>query len=298
MTEVRHLRALQAFDVAATQGSLSKAAETLGVTHGAVSRQIKQLEHYVGAPLLLRHPSGVQKTEMGEQLHAATRQAFSALEIGLRSVRRSRQDRSVTVSLSASLAIKWLVPKLPEFRTANPGVGLFLDTNDDIIEFDRSEVDVALRYGVGGWSDLYCERLREEELIVVAAPTLVAGKELPLRPSAIAELPLLQDEFNPAWDEWAEAAGLKPSDLTSEGLKFKDSAVLIAAAIDGQGVALARRILMEDDLRSKRLMRLDSISIPLDRALYFVCRPGEQDRPAIRAFRNWLVSLRSTDTQG
>ena len=295
MSEVRHLRALQAFDQAATHASLSRAAEILGVTHGAVSRQIKQLEQFVGAPLLVRRANGVQKTELGEHLHIATRQAFSALETGMRTVRRNRHDRSVTVSLSTSLAIKWLVPRLPEFRMANPGISLFLDTNDEIIDFDRSDVDVALRYGIESWGDLHCERLLEEDLIVVAAPSLVARKKLPMRASAIARLPLLHDQFNPAWDKWAEAAGLTPSDLASEGLKFGDSAVLIAAAIDGQGVALARRILMEDDLRAKRLVRLDFIAIPLERALYFVCRPGEQNRPAIRAFRNWLVALRSKE---
>lgn len=293
MSEVRHLRALQAFDEAASHASLSKAAEVLGVTHGAVSRQIKQLEHYVGAPLLVRRANGVHKTQSGEQLHLATRQAFSALEAGLRTVRRSRQDRSVTVSLSTSLAIKWLVPKLPAFRAANPGIGLFLDTNDEIIQFDGSDVDVALRYGIQRWPDLHCERLLEEDLIVVAAPALVARKRLPLRPAAVARLPLLHDQYNPAWDKWAEAAGLKRSDLSSEGLKFRDSAVLIAAAIDGQGAALARRTLMEEDLRSRRLVRLDAVSIALEQALYFVCRPGEQGRPAIRAFRDWLVSLRA-----
>ena len=291
MSQVRHLRALQAFDAAASHASLSQAAESLGVTHGAVSRQIKQLEQYVGAALLLRRANGVQKTELGELLHVATRQAFSALETGLRSVRRNRQDRSVAVSLSTSLAIKWLVPRLPEFRAANPGLSLFLDTNDEIIDFDTSDVDVALRFGVRGWGDLYCERLLDEDLIVVAAPALVAKETLPMAPAAIARLPLLHDEYNPAWNRWAEAAGLAPSKIASEGFKFRDSAVLIAAAIDGQGVALARRILMADDLRAKRLVRLDRVSIPLDRALYFVCRPREQDRPAIRAFRKWLVAL-------
>lgn len=296
MSEVRHLRALQAFDAAATHASLSKAADILGVTHGAVSRQIKQLEQYAGVPLLVRHANGVQTTELGAYLHVATRQAFSALETGLRNVRRNRHNRSVTVSLSTSLAIKWLVPRIPKFRATNPEIGLFLDTNDEIIEFDESEVDVALRYGVPRWGDLHCERLLDEELIVVAAPSLVAKTKLPIAPSAIARLPLLHDQFNPAWDKWAEAAGLAPSNLPSEGVKFRDSAVLIAAAIDGQGVALARHMLVQDDLRAKRLVRLDSISISVDRALYFVCRPGEQSRPAIRAFRNWLVSLRSEET--
>ncbi len=233
MSDVRHLRALQAFDAAATHSSLSRAAEALGVTHGAVSRQVKQLEQYLGVGLLHRRPNGVEKTDAGERLHTATRQAFSALQIGLRGVKRVRDGRSVTISLSASLATKWLVPRLPAFRAQHPGIAMFLDTNDDMIDFDDSDVDVALRYGVANWGELHCERLMDEELILVAAPALVANQKPPMSPAAIARLPLLHDQFNPAWGEWADAVGLDRSRVAAADVRFRDSAVLIAAAIDG-----------------------------------------------------------------
>ena len=296
MSEVRHLRALQAFDAAATHSSLSRAAEALGVTHGAVSRQVKQLELYLGVALLHRRPNGVEKTDAGERLHTATRQAFSALRIGLRGVRRARDGRTVTISLSASLATKWLVPRLPAFRAQHPGIAMFLDTNDDVIDFDDGDVDIALRYGVPNWGGLHCERLMDEDLIVVAAPSLVASETLPMTPAAIARLPLLHDHFNPAWDKWADAVGLNRPQVASAGVEFKDSAVLIAAAVDGQGVVLARRLLVGDDLAAGRIVRLDATTISLDRALYFVCRNGDQDRAAIRALRHWLFSLRTGRT--
>ncbi len=292
MSEIRHLRALQAFDAAATLSSLSKAAEALGVTHGAVSRQIKQLEAYLGVHLLHRRPNGVEMTDAGEQLHRATQQAFSALQIGLRGVKRSRDGRSVTVSLSASLATKWLVPRLPAFRANHPGIALFLDTNDEVIDFDDSDVDVALRYGVPDWGGLHFERLMAEDLIVIAAPSLVAKETLPMPPAAIARLPLLHDQFDPAWDKWADAVGLNRSKVGTADLKYRDSAVLITAAIDGQGVALARRLLVRDDMDAGRIVRLDDTAIAQNRALYFVCRTGDQDRGAIRSFRKWLLSLR------
>lgn len=292
MNEVPHLRALQAFDAAATSSNLSKAAAVLGVTHGAVSRQVKQLEQYLGVSLLHRLPNGVEKTEAGEQLHTATRQAFAALQMGLRSVRRAQDTRSVTITLSASLATKWLVPKLPAFRKKHPGITVFLDTNDDLVNFGDSEVDVALRYGVPDWGDLHIEHLAGEELIVVASASLIRNKTVPMAPDSIAALPLLHDQFNPAWDRWADVAGLDRSNVGSAAVKFMDSAVLIAAAIDGQGVALARRLLVSDDLEAGRLIRLDDTVISLNRALYFVCRKGDQDRPAIRALKNWLFSLR------
>lgn len=288
---VRHLRGLQAFDVAATCSNLSKAAEQLGVTHGAVSRQIKQLEDYLGVLLLHRDPHGVEKTDAGERLHLATRQAFAALRDGVRDVSRGADRRSITISLSASLATKWLVANLASFRAENPGITVFLDTNDEIVELRASEIDVALRYGVPDWAGLHCELLTREELIVVAAPQLVADRALPMSPEDIANLPLLHDEFNPAWDSWAWSCGLDGARVASAAVKFADSAVLIAAAIDGQGVALARRLLVQGDLEARRLARLDDTVTSLDRALYFVCRPGDQNKAPIREFKTWLSSL-------
>ncbi|MEM7209521.1 MAG: LysR substrate-binding domain-containing protein [Pseudomonadota bacterium] len=291
MSEVRHLRALQAFDAAATHSNLSRAAESLGVTHGAVSRQIKQLEEYVGTPLLYRHSGGVEKTIAGERLHVATQQAFSLLSSGVREVRRTRDSHSVSISLSSSLAIKWLVPRLPLFRTQYPGIRVFLDTNDEIVDFDNSDVDIALRYDDTATSGLHCERLLDEEFFVAASPKLVGEDSLPMKPKAVAKLPLLLDRFNPAWEKWANSVGLADSHFAPSTIEFRDSAVLIAAACDGQGVALARRILLKEDLDSGRLVRLDSTSVSLNRKLYFVCREGEQHKSAIRTFRDWLFIL-------
>ncbi|MEM7429913.1 MAG: LysR substrate-binding domain-containing protein [Pseudomonadota bacterium] len=287
----RHLRGLQAFDMAAALSNLSKAADELGVTHGAVSRQIKQLEDYLGVSLLQRLPHGVEKTEQGERLHQATRQAFAVLRDAIRDVRRIEDNQSITISLSASLATKWLVSRLAAFRSIYPGLSVFLDTNDELVDLHTSEIDVALRYGTPDWGDLHYERLTREELIVVSGPRLVAGHTLPLTPLGISSLPLLNDEFNPAWGRWAANNGLDPARVAAPAVRFADSAVLIAAAIDGQGVALARRLLVEDDLEAGRLVRLDSSVTTLDRALYLVCRSWDQDRVPIRRFRRWLLSL-------
>ena len=144
---IRHLRGLQAFDLAVNCGNLSKAADQLAVTHGAVSRQIKQLENHLGVILFHRQPKGVETTEQGRQLHEATRRAFKALYEGVQGARRFDDNRSITISLSASLATKWLVASLAAFRKAHPGLSVYLDTKDEIIELQSSQVDVALRYG-------------------------------------------------------------------------------------------------------------------------------------------------------
>ncbi|CUH47159.1 LysR substrate-binding domain-containing protein [Ruegeria atlantica] len=288
---LRHLRALQAFDETATLSSLTKAANVLNVTHGAISRQIKLLELHLGVTLFHRRPNGVELTKAGESLYHSTRGAFSALQLGVMEVKRLHHRQSITVSLSTSLALKWLVPLLSSFQQDHPGIALLLDTNDAFADFDTSGVDVALRFGEPGWDGLYHEQIRQEELIVVAAPSLVDRMQLPMRAEEVAGLPLLHDAFNVGWESWAEQVGLSPNRINSQSIKYVDSAVLLEAAIDGQGVALARHLLAERDMEFGRLIRLDESHVPLDRGLYFVCRPGDQERVKVRVFKKWLMSI-------
>ena len=289
MTSVRHLRALQAFDAAANRLNLSNAAQDLGVTHGAVSRQVKQLEQYLGVALLRRLPGGVELTDAGARLHLSTRQAFAALEDGIGATRRRQQRRSITITLSTSLAIKWLVPKLPDFRDQHPGISIYLDTDDQFVDFAESDVDVALRYGSDPAGDLYVERLLRERLVVVAAPSL--GPDGPATPQSITELPLLHDQFHPYWNDWAKAAGLSQSNIQPRSLAFPDSAVLIAAAIDGQGVILVRHVLVADDLEAGRLVYLSDVAIEHGRSLSLVCRNGDHQSSPISKLRSWLKDV-------
>ncbi len=288
---LRHLRALQAFDETATHSSLSKAADALNVTHGAISRQIKLLEQHLGVTLFHRRPNGVELTQAGERLYQSTRGAFSALQLGVSEVKRLRHRQSITVSLSTSLALKWLVPQLSSFKREHPGIALLLDTNDAFADFDTSEVDVALRFGRPGWDRLFYEQIRHEELVVVAAPSLVGKIQLPMRAEDVVALPLLQDAFNVGWENWAAQVGLSADRINAQSIKYVDSAVLLEAAIDGQGVTLARHLLAANDLELGRLIRLDASCVPLERGLYFVCRSGDQERVTLRVFKKWLMSL-------
>ncbi|WP_174822598.1 LysR substrate-binding domain-containing protein [Ruegeria atlantica] len=291
MENLRHLRALQAFDETATHSSLSRAADALNVTHGAISRQIKLLELHLGVTLFHRRPNGVELTKAGERLHQSTRGAFSTLQLGVMEVKRLHHRQSITVSLSTSLALKWLVPLLSSFQQEHPGIALLLDTNDAFADFDASEVDVALRFGEPGWDGLYHEQIRQEELVVVAAPSLVDQTRVPMRAEDVASLPLLHDAFNVGWESWAAQVGLSTDRFNAQSIKYVDSAVLLEAAIDGQGVALARHLLAARDLELGRLIRLDETRVPLDRGLYFVCRPGDQERVTVRVFKKWLISI-------
>ncbi len=291
MTHLRHLRALQAFDAAASRLNLSQAAQDLGVTHGAVSRQIKQLEQYLGTALFRRQHGGVQLTDAGARLYQATQDAFPILEQGVIATRRNQKRSSVTISLSSSLAIKWMVPRLQGFRQRHPEISVFLDTDDQLIDFRDSDVDVALRYGGDRTPGLYQDHLLQERLVVVAAPSLTP--DIDVTPASIARLPLLHDRFHPSWDAWAQAAGQTGLGLQSQSTAFPDSAVTIAAAIDGQGAILVRHILVADDLAAGRLVHLSDVSLKQQTALYFVCRDGDQRHAPISTLQTWLMDALS-----
>lgn len=286
-----HLRALQAFDVVARHTNLTKAADVLNVTHGAVSRQIKILEQHLGTALFLRQSGGMVLTPAGDRLFRSTKSAFAELAHGVADVRRLQKSPAITVSLSTSLALKWLVPKLPAFQKMYPDITLLLDTNDTVVDFDTADVDVALRFGVPDWPRLYHTQLAQEELIAVASPAVVGDANLPLSADAIMALPLLHDGFNEGWTAWAHQVGVNPENISARNTKYVDSAVLLEAAIDRQGVALARHMLAARDLELGRLVRLDHNAVSLARGLYFICRKGDENRKAVSVFQKWLLSF-------
>ena len=282
------LRSIQAFDAVARYGSFTRAADELAVTHGAVSRQVRLLEEQLGTSLFRRTAKGAELTDDGQRLFLATIDAFAALRNGIADLRRRSDDRTITVSLPTSLALKWVVARLPEFREAQPEYSVLLDTNDSLADFQSSMIDAALRFGKGAWKGLYVERLAEEELVAVASPKLIGSRPLPLSASEISKMPLLHDDYNPSWAQWFASAGAESLGKDLPGDRYGDTGVLIAAAIDGQAVVLVRHILAIDDLAAGRLVQISDLRLPIDQALYFVCRMGDQKRSAVQALRNWL----------
>lgn len=281
------LRALQAFNAAARLGSFSRAADEMSITHGAVSRLVGLLEQDLGMPLFQRRARGVELTAAGQRLYDTTGQAFSLLAQGIAALAPDRHSSTLRVSLSTSLALKWLVARLPQFYARHPGIGITLDANDQLVDFDKSRIDVALRSGGGEWDGLQASLLLREELVAVAAPSLLARRAMPLTPQEILALPLVHDDFHGGWAAWARLAGVA-CDATLPGPHFNDTALLIGAVRAGQGVALVRRLLATDELAAGQLACLSDIAVPLEQSLYFVCRRGDQQRRPVVAFQHWL----------
>lgn len=282
------LKSIQAFDAVARHSSFSRAADELAVTHGAVSQQVRGLEQQLGTRLFRRTAGGAELTDDGRLYFRYSREAFAALRVGTSELKRRKADKTISLSLSSSLALKWFVSRLPGFRKIHPDFSILLDTNDQLVDFKEGETDVALRFGNGDWKGLYVHRLAEEQLVPAASPRLIGGSSLPLDSEAIMKMPLLHDDYNPGWERWFEAAGAAPVPKKLGGDRFMDTGVIIAAALDGQAAVLVRSLLAADDLAAGRLVQLNDLTLTLSRSLYFVCRMGDQKRPAVRALQDWL----------
>jgi LysR family glycine cleavage system transcriptional activator len=286
------LHALAAFEAVARLQSFARAADELCVTHGAVSHRIKVLEAHFGTPLLFRGAGAVMLTTQGTCLLTAVLKALSTLQEA--SQRLSHARPIVTVSAGPSSAHNWLVLRLGSFYRDNPDIDLEikvtkLTTRKKRVSVESGEVDIALRYSnEEEWSGLQCVKLMDVELFPVCSPgyrQALGGLATiaELRKSVLLRLP------HEPWKPWFDAAGLSWAEPVA-GPLFGDASLMLDAAANGQGVALARSVLVERDLTSGRLMRLFDISLPSAKAYCAVSSPAAGARPEVRRFIEWLVA--------
>jgi LysR family glycine cleavage system transcriptional activator len=287
------LKAVRYFESAARHLSFSKAAEELNVTHSAISHQIKALEEWVGQPLFERTGRALRLTESGRQFLPPVRSAFRQLSEAAEDLRQACRGGPLTVSVLPSMAVKWLVPRLYDFRAKHPEVEVRISATDRVEQIGQGGIDIALRYGRGRWPGVETELLLQDDLFPIASPLVVDG-DPPLRqPSDLQHFNLLNDSTWEAarfdfWHQWLEHAGVTGLELKG-GFSFNYSNLLVQAAVDGLGIALGNTMLAGDDLRAGRLVKPFDISVPLDTAYYVVYTRDALKRPKIRAFRDWLM---------
>lgn len=278
------LRTLEAFEAAFRLQSYSRAGDELGVTHGAISHRIRELEALCGRTLFRRSGNEMIPTDEARALVVPVRDALSIL----RHTFPAPDKRAIRVSVLPSFASRWLVPRLGAFRKAHPQIGIELDARLDHAEIGPGGVDGAIRYGSGTWPDLRAERIASERLTAVCTPDYRSRHHLS-QPADLGRCTLLRNAWQP-WLPWLRAAGLDlPEPQT--GPRYADAGLLIEAAAAGEGVALARTLLAAPDLDAGRLIRLWDVEIE-DSFAYFLVRAPERaanDR-SIDAFRDWLVS--------
>ena len=286
------LNALRAFEAAARHLNFSRAADELSVTPGAVSQQIQNLEDYVGAALFKRTPKGLLLTDAAQTALPALREAFDRLAEAASLLTAAVDGRRLTLTAAPSFAAKWLVPRLGKFEEAHPQVDVWLSAGMDIVDFATGEVDLAIRYGSGRYPGLEVTRLLSETVIPLASPELLANTPLN-DPLDLANHILLHDgspdadDSCPDWAMWLAARGIKNVD-GNRGPRFNQSSLVIEAAVNGRGVALAKQTLAQADIDAGRLVAPLQIATAVDFA-YYVVHPKTKGRlPQVKAFVSWI----------
>jgi LysR family transcriptional regulator, glycine cleavage system transcriptional activator len=289
------LNGLKAFEAAARSGSFTRAAEELNVTQGAVSHQVKALEDTLGLKLFQRERQRVILTEAGRDYLSVIRDALDQIAIGTERLLRRQESGALTVSTSPDFAAKWLVNRLSRFSEEHPDVDLRISATTHYIDFARDDVDIAIRHGDGEWPGLDVQRLYSERLFPVCSPKLIAGRNRIIKPADLLKFPLLRLEDAKNWTRLFEAAGVKAA--VGPGPVLNRASMLIDAAIDGQGVALARTALAAWDLVNGRLVRPIGVSLRMANTYWIVCPKAASNVPKIAAFRNWVLAEAADDSR-
>jgi LysR family glycine cleavage system transcriptional activator len=282
------LNALPSFEAAARHLSFSRAADELSVTHGAVSRAVRNLEDQLGVQLMIRATRSVRLTPIGASFAAEIRNVLEHLAAATLAA-TGQTSGIVNVSTIDSFAARWLMPRLSRFRRAHGDIDVRVATSERLADFVSDGIDIAIRCGGGQYPGLSAELLMKEDHFPVCSPKLLKGR-YPLRtPADLARHTLLHDVFTVDWAIWLHSAGIDNID-PHRGPTFLSSDHAIQAAVHGEGVVLGRSALVADDLAAGRLVRPFELSLPAGFAYYAVYPQRALQRPSVKAFRDWLMA--------
>jgi LysR family transcriptional regulator, glycine cleavage system transcriptional activator len=288
------LNALKAFEAAARHESFTKAANELCVTQGAVSHQVKALEAELGIRLFDRERQKLSITRAGRAYLEVVRDAFDRIALGTERIQHQSRAGTLTVSTSPDFAAKWLVNRLGRFAETHSDIDLRVSASLHHVDFAREDVDLAVRHGDGNWPGLEVVRLCSEQLFPVCSPKLLSGRHRMRLPADVRKFPLLHLDDRKDWSAWLASAGVVDAELL-HGPILNRASMVIDAAVDGQGVALARTTLAAWDLISGRLVRPFAAALPLSKSYWIVCPKATTVLPKIITFRQWLLAEAADD---
>jgi LysR family glycine cleavage system transcriptional activator len=283
---LRSLSGLIDFDCAARWGSFKLAAQELHKTPAAISLQVKQLEETLGFELFVRHPRYISLTEKGQELAVAVKRMLDELRTKVSALQGGDEEKTLRISTTHSLAIKWLVPRISRFTMRYPEIDIRIDSSDKISNMEDGSVDVALRFytvdnGDGGV-------LFRDRLVAVYSPSLLAPGQSELSLADLQRFPLLYDNST---DDWIKL--LKENNVLKGNYDLSRSytnfAVLAQAAIAGQGVSLISYAVAYEDLRSGALLMLKCRSAPYPRGYRLIVARGLEEMTKVKRFHEWLI---------
>jgi LysR family glycine cleavage system transcriptional activator len=283
------LNALRVFAAAARHRSFTRAAAELHVTQTAVSHQMRLLEAHLGLTLFVRLPRQLVLTADGSAYAAELQRAFERIRVATAGLHAHPLREVLAVTSLPSFAARWLVPRLGAFSRAHPNIDLRIIATERPLDFSREPVDVGIRFGYGHYVGLRSEKLMDDACFPVCSPALLRRRPALRSPADLRRHVLLHDDSPDDWRRWLREVGVSERD-SERGHIFSDGSMMLQAAADGQGVALAREVLVAGDLASGRLVRLfiGSPPIPTDRAYHLVTSEQTAELPRVQAFRAWL----------
>ncbi len=290
------LNNLKAFEAAARHESFTRAAEELCVTQGAVSQQVKALEAGLGIKLFNRERQRLIITEAGRDYLTVVRDALDRIAVGTERLLQRQNAGVLTVSTSPDFAAKWLVHRLGHFAEAHAGIDLRVSATLHHVDFAREEVDLAVRHGDGNWPGLDTVQLSAERLFAVCSPKLLSGRRRLGKPADLLKFPLIHLDSRTDWSNWLREVGVDAGEVV-HGPVLNRASMVIDAAINGQGVALARTTLAAWDLINGRLVRPFPDSLPLSKTYWIICPKATSNLPKIVTFRKWLLSEAAGDVR-
>ena len=279
------LTALRAFAATAELRNFSQAARALNVTHAAVAQQVRALEDQLGRPLVQREGRGVSLTVDGEQLAEALAEGFGAFQRGLEALRAGEADRPVRITLTASFAAQWLMPRLKDFWERQPDIGLSLHPDSKVVDLHREQMDLAIRYGNGDWPGVETSYLASARLVIAGAPSLIGDRER-LTADEMREMDWILSRTWAEQDAYLRQLELDPDALSRTDISGEELA--IAAARQGLGLVVESVALLESDVAEGRLRIVHESREKLP-AYFIVTLPGPK-RAVARAFLKWLKS--------
>ncbi len=287
------LNALRAFEAVARHGSFSRAAEELFVTQSAISHQVRNLEAWLGAPLLDRDGNRPRLRPHAADLGYTLTLALADIDSACRQAMRADARPTLTVAVIPSVAICWLIPRLAGFRHLWPGIDTRIQYAIHGRDIDFGSVDIAVVYSEGppALPGTTATHFLPGESIPVCAATVARGNAAIGTPAGMVAAGLLHDTDPSGWRTWLAASGADPAEAES-GPVFEDFNLLRAAALAGQGVAICPLAIIRDDLEAGRLVALSKTAIRREFAYYVVRRQtaGSRASPARAAFCDWLLS--------
>lgn len=290
MNRLPPLNSVRAFEAVARHLSMKDAAEELHVTPGAVSRQIQLLEEHLGTSLLKRGHRKITLTRQGSDFYRASSKAIELLRAASVRVKKGRR-KQLKIRAYTTFAMRWLIPRLSGFHAANSDIEVLLTASLDPVDFKREDLDGAIRLGDGKWPGTVAHRLVPNILIPVASPKLLKSGPPLRRPADLAGHTLLHSIARPDdWAYWLEAAGAVEKMNPHSGMTYESSAIAYAAAIEGQGVAMAQLFLVESDLKSGKLKQVFKNGLDMGDFTYYLITPkASPESPHMKQFRLWLL---------